>query len=137
MQHRTRVKRLPAIAMFGLLAVLAGCGSSSTSLAAFQPEINNAPDNFQLQATAVSNVSTTLSYSWSNTGTRATVNHSSVVSGGSTLLVMKDASGTTVYSKALSSSLNEPTTAGMAGVWTIQLTLTNVSGTLNFRAQKL
>ncbi len=77
MPHRTRVKRLPAIAMLGLLAVLAGCGSSSTSLAAFQPEINNAPDNVQRQATAVSNVSTTLRYSWSNTGTRATVNHAS------------------------------------------------------------
>lgn len=42
-----------------------------------------------------------------------------------------------MYSKALSPSLNEPTTAGQAGTWSIQLTLTNYSGTLNFRAQKL
>jgi hypothetical protein len=34
-------------------------------------------------------------------------------------------------------SLNEPTVAGVAGTWKIELTMTNYSGTLNFRAQKL
>jgi hypothetical protein len=42
-----------------------------------------------------------------------------------------------VYDKALVPSLNEPTTAGTSGTWSIQLRLTNYSGTLNFRAQKL
>jgi hypothetical protein len=94
-------------------------------------------DNFQAQATNVTNVTTTLNYTWANSGTRATVNHSTVTTGGTTLLVIKDAAGATVYSKALSPSLNEPTTAGQAGNWTVQITLNNYSGTLNFRAQKL
>jgi hypothetical protein len=119
-----------------LLGAAVSC-SSSTSLAAFQPQISNAADNFQLQATGVTNVATTLTYSWSNSGTRATINHSTVTTAGSTLLVVKDGAGATVYSKALSASLNEPTSAGQAGTWSIQLTLTNYSGTLNFRAQKL
>ena len=128
-------------ARFGAALVLAvsaaaGC-SSSTSLAPFQPQISNAADNFQAQATGVVNVTTTLTYNWSNSGTRATINHSTVTTGGSTLLVLKDAAGATVYSRALSPSLNEPTSVGQAGVWTVQLTLTNYSGTLNFRAQKL
>lgn len=124
------------LALAALLSAVAGC-SSSTSLAAFQPQISNAADNFQAQATGVNNVTTTLTYNWANSGTRATVNHATVTTAGATLLVIKDGTGTTVYSKALSASLNEPTGTGVAGTWTIQLTLSNFSGTLNFRAQKL
>jgi len=121
-----------AVVAFGVLSACAGY-----SLGPFQPEISNPADNFQLQATNVSNVTTTLTYPWVNSGTRATINHSTTTTAGSTLLVIKDAAGATVYSKALSPSLNEPTTAGQAGTWSIQLTLTNYSGTLNFRVQKL
>ncbi len=121
-----------AVVAFGVLSACAG-----DSLGPFQPEISNAADNFQLQATNVSNVTTTLTYPWVNSGTRATINHSTTTTAGSTLLVIKDAAGATVYSKALSPSLNEPTTAGQAGTWSVQLTLTNYSGTLNFRVQKL
>jgi len=131
------VRRVSSSAALALLLGAAVSCSSSTSLAAFQPQISNASDNFQLQATGVANVTTTLTYSWSNSGTRATINHSTVTTAGSTLLVIRDGAGTTVYSKALSASLNEPTTAGQAGTWSVQLTLTNYSGTLNFRAQKL
>jgi hypothetical protein len=121
-----------AVVAFGVLSACAGY-----SLGPFQPEISNPADNFQLQATNVSNVTTTLTYPWVNSGTRATINHSTTTTAGSTLLVIKDAAGATVYSKALSPSLNEPTTAGQAGTWSLQLTLTNYSGTLNFRVQKL
>jgi hypothetical protein len=118
-----------------MAATLASCGSDP--LSPFQPQVSNAADNFSLQATGVTGVSATVSYPWANSGTRATINHSTTTTAGSTLLVIKDASGTTVYSKALSPSLNEPTTAGVAGTWTIQLTLSNYSGTINFLAQKL
>ncbi|WP_411281255.1 hypothetical protein [Gemmatimonas sp.] len=125
-----------------LLVVMAACGSDPLGpgdpLGAFQPEISNAADNFSLQATGVTNVTTTINYTWANSGTRATINHSTTTRAGSTLLVIKDANGATVYSKALSPSLNEPTSpVGVAGRWSVQLTLTNYSGTLNFRAQKL
>lgn len=118
-------------------AVAVATACSSNSLAPFEPEITNAADNFQLQATGVSNVSTTLTYSWSNSGTQATINHATTTTAGTTLLVIKDNVGTTVYSKALTASLSEATAAGQAGTWTIQLTLTAYSGTLNFRAQRL
>lgn len=118
-----------------LLGALAGCANNS--LAPFQPQITNAADNFQLQATGVSNVSTTLSYAWSNSGTQATINHATTTTAGTTVLVIKDGANVTVYNKALAASLNEPTSAGQAGTWTVQLTLTNYSGTLNLRAQKL
>lgn len=123
-------------ASLAVLAALVAC--SNNSLAPFQPQISNVADNFQAQATGVTNVTTTLSYSWSNSGTQATINHSTTTTAGTTLLVIKDNAGTTVYSKALSPSLNEATSpVGVAGTWTVQLTLTGYSGTLNFRAQKL
>jgi hypothetical protein len=118
-----------------LSALVGGC--SSDSLAPFEPEIGNNQDSFQLQATDVSEVSTTLVYAWNNSETRATINHSTTTTAGSTLVVIKDASGATVYSRALSPSLNEPTAAGIAGAWSISLTLTDYSGTLNLRAEKL
>ena len=131
--HVPRWVRLAALPL--AIGSLSACDSDP--LGPFEPEISNASDNFQLQATHVSNVSATLTYSWANSGTRATINHATVTTAGATLLVIKDALGATVYSEALSPSLNEPTIAGQAGTWSIRLTLTNYSGDLNFRAQKL
>ncbi len=109
------------------------------SLAPFQPEINNAPDNFQFQATGLTGVTTTVQYTWQNSGTRATVNHSSAVTGGTATLTIKDAAvpPVTVYSRDLVASGTPATSVGTAGAWTIIVQLTNTSGTLNFRVQKL
>jgi hypothetical protein len=112
-------------------------GCSNDPLGPYQPEITNTTDNFQLQATGVADVTSTQTYSWSNTGTRATINHSTTTSAGTALLTVRDGAGAVVYTKALVPSLNEATATGTAGTWTIVLTLTAYSGTLNFRAQKL
>lgn len=122
--------------VFLLLGIL-GCGSSNKSLAPFQPQINNVADNFQLQATGVQNVTSTLSYTWQNTGTSASVNQSCAISAGSASLVILDNNGTQVYSNNLSANGTFTTSAGVTGSWTIRVTLTNNSGDLNFRAQKV
>jgi hypothetical protein len=130
---------LLAVRAVGVAVLLAvgGAACSSNPLEPFHPEITNATDNFQLQATAVTGVTSTQTYSWSNTGMRATVNHSTTTTAGTALLTIRDGAGTIVYTKALVPSLNEVTGVGTAGTWTIVLTLTAYSGTLNFRAQKL
>jgi hypothetical protein len=120
-----------------LTLALAASACSSDPLDPFQPEINSATDNFQLQATSVTGVTATRSWSWSNTGTRATINHSTTTTAGSARVSVRDATGTEVYTKTLVPSLNETSAAGTAGTWTIILTLTGYSGTLNFRVQKL
>ncbi len=97
-----------------LAAAFAALGCNN-SLAPFQPEINNAPDNYQFQATALTNVTTTVQYTWQNSGTSATINHSSVVTTGTATLTVKDVNGTTVYSGALVASGTPTTTAGVAG----------------------
>jgi hypothetical protein len=119
-----------------LFLAVGAAACSSNPLEPFQPEITNATDNFELQATAVTDVTSTQTYSWTNTGTRATINHSTTTSAGTAILSVRDGAGTVVYTKALVPSLNEATALGTAGTWTIVLTLTGYSGTLNFRAQK-
>ncbi len=120
-----------------MLVAIPACSATDT-LAPFQPQVSNVADNFGFQATGVTDVTLTRSYTWTNSGSRATINHSTTTQSGTTQLVIKDAAGTTVYSKALSPSLNEPTSpTGVAGTWTVQVTLTNYTGTMNFRAQKL
>lgn len=128
------MKILKLLAVCGLLV---GCGSDPTApLAAFEPEVSNAVDNFALQATDVTDVGATIVYSWSNTGTVASVDHSTTVSNGSATLVIEDASGAVVYNAPLEASLNEATLDGQSGTWTIRLILDGYDGTLNFRVQK-
>ena len=120
-----------AIVIGGSVAALA----CSNALAPFQPEITNSTDNFQAQATGVTGVTTTRVFTWQNTGTTATVNHSTTLTAGAAHLTIKDAANTVVYDHDLVPSLNEPTAAGVAGAWTITMQLTGYSGTLNFRVQ--
>ena len=133
------MKTLASLRSIGLLVILGGglTACSSNPLEPFQPQISNATDNFQLQATGVVGVTSTQTYSWSNTGTQATINHSTTTTAGTALVTIRDAAGTVVYSKALVPSLNEATATGTTGTWTIVLTMTTYSGTLNFRVQKL
>ena len=120
------------------LLLLSACGDDNTTapLDPFEPQVTNAMDSFQLQATDVTDVGTTLQYSWENSGTQAVVDHSTTVAAGSAMLVIRDAGGTVVYDQGLAPSLNEDTASGSSGTWTITLTLAQYSGTLNFRVQK-
>lgn len=111
-------------------------GCKKNSLAGFQPEIINAQDNFQLQATGVKKVSDNLEYSWSNTGTLAKVDHSSSIKKGTATLIILDADGQEVYNKDLSTDGSYTSSAGSAGLWTIKVKLKKLDGDLNFRVQK-
>ena len=123
--------------LFVIICGLAISQCSSDPLAPFQPQVTSATDNFQLQATGVQRRSATLNYSWENTGTRAKINHSTTTSFGTARLIILDAGNTQVYEKTLVPSLSDTTTVGTPGSWTIRLVLSNYSGTLNFRIQKL
>ncbi len=116
--------------------MLAGCGGGNVLSPQFQPEVSNLTDNFQFQATGVTNVSQTLQYTWQNTGTVANVNQACSVTGGMATLSIRDAAGTMVYSSDLSTNGSVATLSGVAGGWRIEVVLSNMSGTLNFRVQK-
>ncbi len=126
-----------AVLSLVMLCVLVFSQCTDNTLEPFEPEITSAIDNFQLQATDVESRTATLDYDWSNTGTRASINHSTTTSLGTAKLIIKDAKGIVVYEKLLVPSLNEPTAVGTSGMWTISLVLSAYSGTLNFRVQKI
>jgi hypothetical protein len=126
------------------LAVLAlcaasflGCGSNSNPLAAFQPEIANNTDSFEFQVTSATNVTTTVEYVWQNTGTRSTINQSSAISSGSASVKLFGPDGLERYSGSLATNGTFQSDTATAGSWRIRVSLVNLSGTLNFRVQKL
>ncbi len=124
------------IALFAAAVLTTSCSDSTAPLAPFEPEVTNAVDDFQLQATDVVGIETNLQYSWANTGTQASIDHSTTTLAGLARVEIKDSAGSIVYNQDLSPSLNEDTASGVAGTWTITLVLTDFSGTLNFRVQK-
>jgi len=122
-----------------LLALcLAGCGGSSNSALnpAFQPEVANNTDNFQFQSTGVRNVTQTLRYTWVNTGIRATIDQACAITSGTAVVNVRDSQGAMVYSAGLQNNGSFTSVAGQTGNWQIEVVLSGVSGTLNFRVQK-
>ena len=132
------IRFIRSTAALVLLAAVSACGGSNSPIAPqFQPQVVNNADAFSFQVTGVQNASSTLNYSWQNSGTRATVNQSASISGGSTTLVILDASGTQVYSQSLSANGTFATAVGTSGLWTIRIVFSGTSGTVNFRSDKL
>jgi hypothetical protein len=131
-----KLRFVMGIAALTTLGVVLACGNSSGPLAPFEPQINNAPDNFQFQASGVTNVTWTYTYRWSNTGDSATVNHSTTTTGGSATVTIFDKNGTQLYSQPLKPTGTEGMVKGVLGLWTIRVVFTNYSGTVNFRVQK-
>lgn len=118
-----------------LLGMLA-CGGGNTIGPQNQPQVTNAVDDFQFQATNLSRVTQTVQYTWQNTGTQANVNQATTITSGSATLRIRDASGTQVYSNDLAANGTLMTSTGTTGNWTIEVVLSNVTGTINFRVQK-
>lgn len=129
------VRRVRAAALTVVLLVMAACGDGSITDPQFEPEVTNIAGSFELQATGVSGITETLSYSWQNSATTANVDQSGSITAGTATLRIRDAAGTTVYTGNLASTGSVSTSAGTAGTWTIQLVLQDMTGTLNFRVQ--
>jgi hypothetical protein len=131
---RSRLNVWVAAGVLGL-AALTACGNSPTG-PGIQPQVTNSPDNFQYQATSVTNYTGTLSYTWQNSGTLANVNQATTVTGGTATLVILDANNVQVYSRSLADNGTFATASGVTGAWTIRIVYSGASATVNFRAQK-
>lgn len=134
------MKPIPSVlAVFAALVavtVLSGC-SDKNPIAPFQPEVINNADAFQFQITAARNVTTTLNYSWVNSGTRATINHATARQQGTATVTIFDASDQQVYTHSLVASATEQSAVGVAGTWKVRIVFGDFDGTANFRAEKL
>ena len=129
------MKRLRMIVP-AVLLVLAGCaGRNLLSDPEFGAQLSNQTDNFAFQASNLDDVTETVQWTWQNTGTNATVNHSSAITGGSATLTILDSTGQQLYNQPLAPSGTDGLGSGTPGSWIIRLTLTDVSGTINFEVQ--
>ena len=121
----------------GLVLLTAGaCGAANIIGPENNLEVNNATDTFQWQATALENVTQTLTYTWQNTGSTANVNQSASVTDGTAQLVIFDGSEDQVYSRDLSATGTFAANGSSSGSWRIEVRLSGVTGTINFRVQK-
>ena len=118
------------------LAFVAACGDSNQIGPSNQPEVANNTDNFQFQASNLTRTSQTLTYSWVNTGTAANVDQSGAISSGQALVTLRDGSNAQVYSGDLRNTGTFVSSSGASGTWRIEVRLTDVTATLNFRVQK-
>lgn len=132
--RKNAIWRVGGVFLISLLLSLGSCGGET--IVRFQPEIRNFTDSFEFQVTAAENVSQNLEYTWENTGTMANVDQASSISKGSASLMIRDADATPVYVQNLSANGTFVTNAGKAGNWKIQVSFSNLSGTINFRVQK-
>lgn len=134
MSSSSRSRRAGGALVAGLLLLTLACGNDP--LAPFEPEIGNAPDNFQFQVTALRDVTTTREYVWQHAGTVANVNQATALSQGSALLVVRDAGGAEVYRRDLTANGTFQTAVGTPGQWRIRVELVRASGAINFRVQR-
>ena len=136
--NRKSIAVLGCSMLLALSTLTTSCGSGNSALnPAFQPQVANQTDNFQFQTTGITNVTQTLTYAWQNTGTASSVNQACAITAGTAFVTLKDANGIAVYSGNLGANGTFTSIQGASGNWTIIVTLSKVSGTLNFRAQKM
>lgn len=129
---KTSVSRGWLVAGF---VIVAACGDTATAPGR-DPQVINSTDNFQYQISDIQDFSGSQVYAWQNTGTTATVNQSASISAGSATLVIRDANGMQVYSHSLADNGTFSSSAGTAGPWSIRVTYSGASATVNFRADK-
>ena len=130
------MQALKYTSILGAFLFLISCNEETNTLSPqFEPEIVNNTDSFEFKATGVNNVSQTLTYIWKNTGTQANINQSSTITSGSASLKI-EANGDVVYQKDLKENGSFSSVFGFSGDWKITVTLSKMSGDINFRVEK-
>ena len=131
------MKKLLLFPLLLLMPLMTSCGNGGNiNNPAFQPQIINLTDSFSFQVTNITNVTQSVHYTWQNTGISANINQATQITGGTAILTLRDANGTPVYQANLMNNGTFTSISGTTGNWTIDVALSGVSGTINFRVQK-
>ena len=132
----TRLSAIRYVMLASVLAVAAACSSENVIGPANQLQVTNAADDFQWQVSNLSNVTQTLTYSWTNTGDSANINQASSLAGGTATLTVRGPTGTLLYQSGLQNNGTFHSLKGTTGTWQIEVVLSKADGSLNFRVQK-
>ncbi len=122
------------------LLILAGLGCWQDPVAVIGPDNNprlvNVTDTLSYQADGLDNVNQTLTWTWNNSGSTATITFTKehLVPHGITQLTVTDANGTVVYDLNIQLIWNEVqhTDSGAPGAWTVNLGMFGTTGDLDF-----
>ncbi len=128
--------RSTCLSAIAALAILVGCGGNDATAPRYQPQVTNIANSFAFQVTGLQRVTDNIVYTWRNDGTTANVNQSPAGLQGTATLVVSDAVGVQVYSRALAENGTFVTTSGTSGNWTIRVQFSSASGTSSFSLQK-
>lgn len=128
------------VSILALALLASGCGgkSAGSSVLApqFQPQVVNTPNvAFSLQATGLQGVSDAVAYNWSASSGSIVIHPATTTNSGTITLNIRDAGGTVIYNGAVPASGDITPPSGAPGVWTISLTLSQYTGTINFAVQ--
>ena len=122
----------------GAVVLLATLLAACDPAASFEPQVNSDSRRFALAAANVTSVTSSFTFDWVNPATSAIVRDSTTTtSEGCASVRIYDATGTLVYSMALLPRFIRQTATGVAGTWTIEVTMTGYSGTVNFRLEPM
>ena len=134
--HRVELLRRFCATFLLIAAVLIGCGDGSPLGPESRVNVTRSPDNFLLQVFNMDAGTETLTYTWENTGTQATIDVNNGISSGSAIMTIQDAAGTVVHQEDIANDNDTETSVGVAGSWTIEVRIQNASGTFNLIIMK-
>jgi len=98
--------------------------------------VSTAADNFGFKVSNLANVTQTLSYNWTNTGTSATVTNSSNLIGGTVSFTVRGPGGTLLYGSDLMTNGSAATMTGTAGPWVIDFVFSKTDGNITLMVTK-
>ncbi len=134
-----RIVRTSHLTLYALSLVLltAACGSDNALAPQYQPEVVNTPNVvFSFQATGLQNISDVVTYTWSCSSGSVVIHPATNTTGGTITLNIMDADGgTPIYNGSVPASGDITPPTGTGGPWTIRVTLSNYTGTINFAVQ--
>ena len=114
----------------------AACSGGNALAPKYQPQVVNTPNvAFSFQATGLQNIDDVVQYTWSCSSGKVIIHPATNTTSGTINLVLRDAKGVIVYNGTVPASGDITPPAGAAGNWTIRVTLTGYTGTINFAVQ--
>ena len=117
------------------LTMLVG-GCASTSDVSRDLAVTNDPDHFQIRIGAVENFTHMLEYTWTSTGSVATVIQAGELRNGDAHFEIRDPAGLVIHSKSLRGPGTFITYAGRPGPWRLRVDLVKATGTVDVTVRK-
>jgi hypothetical protein len=118
------------------LCAVAACGGDPSG-PAFRPDALATPDSFRFRAAGLDRTSDTLTYTWNNPLDSARIIHTSAVTAGSGTLTVRSPGGLVLYESSVATSGTFGIMRSIAGPWSVEIRLTAIKGSFEFRIEAL